>query len=622
MSHLIEPLTRLSEPAALLWERDATDTGCGAPAELRRFGPFSLRNHGESLYRGNKPVRIGSRARQILAIMTAAPGAMVSKRELMEKVWPDTTVEENNLTVHIAALRQALGDGRDGAQYIVNVPRRGYRFVAPVSVDVDPGAQPAAMAKPDPPTNLPLRLTPAVGLDAPISDVRAKLSSSRLVTLCGPAGVGKTTLALHVAQSQRTIYPDGVWLADLATIGKVGDVASAVAAALRIETGATNATAALVRALTNDKTLLLLDTCEHVIDAVADLVTIIMRWCPDVVILTTSREALRVSGEATYVLAPLDAPPDGDHISAEHALAYPAVQLLVERVTAATNQFALSNEDALCATRICRRMDGLPLALEFASALVGAFSLAEVAARLDDVFKLIQTDMRGAPPRHRTLTAALDWSYGLLTDVEKTALRRLAVFVGGFTLEGASALTRIQDVGEAGALLATLHSKSLITRDIASKELRFALLETTRAYGLAKLDAGGEAADARRDHARYFDDVLRRRRLQPGAGGEPQDVIELDNVLSALRFASGPRGDADLARSLSSNALAILRACGVEPAMAAMKVSYDASNAVSGDRRRPHRRPAAPVAQDHRDQAGRTLHLRKPPDPAAIPAVG
>ena len=263
------------------------------------------------------------------------------------------------------------------------------------------------------------------------------------------------------------------------------------------------------------------------------------------------------------------------------------------------------------------------MALEFASALVGAFSLAEVAARLDDGFKLIQSDLRGAPLRHRTLTAALDWSYSLLSDVEKTALRRLAVFVGGFSLEGAAALTGVPDLGEAGALLAKLHSKSLITRDVACKSLRFRLLEPIRAYGLGKLHAEGDVVEACRCHAVYYVGLLRRRRFEPGARGEPEDAIELDNVRSAMRFACGADGDIDLATSLISGALPIWPAPGLgpPPAPTATMAPYEAPSTFSDERRREQRPPSGPTLRGQWDQeARRTTHFRKQTDAATAVA--
>ena len=547
----------MENPPKLLEPEGQSDLAIEPPIADLSFGPFSLRNYGASLYQGDALVRLGSRALQILAILASTPGRVVSKAELLDKVWPNTTVVENNLSVNVTALRRALGDGRGGAKYIVNVPGHGYRFVADVR-RTSPLVPPLnATTAPGPQTNLPVRLRPAVGLARPLNDVNVKLEANNLVTIAGPAGVGKTTLALNVGQSRLPRHPDGVWLIDLAPISEASHVCVAIATTLRIEARSENPENALLQALAQSNALILLDNCEHLIGIVAALAATILQQCPDVVIITTSRETLRISGEAVYVLAPLDTPPDEANISVEEALSYPAVELLVERVAAAANRFVFSEEEAYSATRICRRLDGLPLAIEFASSLVGAFTLADVATRLDDLFKVLQSNIRTAPLRHRTLTAALDWSYELLTECEQVGLRRLAVFSAGFTLEGAAAVTGIHDLGEVGALLSKLHSKSFVTRDVASKELRFRLLETTRSYALEILQKTGEEIDVFRLHAFYYRDLLKVHRTKLGDLDIAEDAAELDNIRSALRFAVGPSGDIDLALSLTSGALPV-----------------------------------------------------------------
>jgi len=521
------------------------------------FGPFILRGANAELYREDDLVRLGNRARQILVALTSAPGQLFSKSDLIDKVWPDTTVVDNNLTVHVAALRRALGDGRDGAQYIVNVPGRGYRFVAAVRTAAIQASPHSFTARSAAVTNLPVRLRPAVGLTESIDQVLAKLESSNLVTICGPAGVGKTTLALHVAQARLHQHKDGVWLVDLAALNDAENVPLAIATTLRIEARSENPATALLLSLAQSSAFIVLDNCEHLIDAVADLAAAMLRQCPNLVLLTTSRESLRINGETIFVLAPLSAPPGDTDISVDDALSYPAVQLFIERVAAAMNDFTLTKEDAFSASLICRRLDGLPLAIEFASALVGAFSLADVATRLDDLFKMIQSNMRGAPLRHRTLTAALDWSYGLLSGTEQSALRRLAVFAGGFTLESAAAVTGVKDLGELGALLAKLHAKSLVTREVASKDLRFRLLETTRAYARELLKMNGEEIRVQQLHAEFYSELLRKHRLQLGNRDIAEDGAELDNIRAALRFAMGSQGDAALALSLTSGAVPV-----------------------------------------------------------------
>ncbi|THD63866.1 winged helix-turn-helix domain-containing protein [Phenylobacterium sp.] len=519
-----------------------------ASSSYVRFGPFRLQNHGEALFRGEDVVRLGSRARQILILLMARAGQVVSRAEIMAAVWPDTTVVDNNLTVNIAALRQALGDGQGGAQYIVNIPGRGYRFVAPIVDDQTTATSPLPLAVVATPTNLPVRLGSVIGLSRSLEAVIAKLRQSRLVTITGPAGVGKTTLALHVAQSEQARHPDGVWLVDLAAVRDAEHVPAAVAATMRMELGAGDHVQALVAALRRANSLLLLDNCEHLIDAVADFAAVVVRQCPDVVLLGTSREPLRISGEAIYRLAPLDAPADAPNLSAADALTYPAVQLLVERASAATNGFVLGDENASLAGAICRQLDGLPLAIEFASALVGVFGIPGLASRLDTRLRLIQPDMRGASERHRTLTAALDWSYGLLEEGEQAALRRLSAFAGGFTLEAAGSVIGLQDLGEAGGVLARLHAKSLVANDITPTDLRFRLLETTRAYAAEKLEAVDDAHEIRRRHAAYHVDLLERQGVDLRASGASRLLV--DDVRRALNWGLSPQGDQRLACQL------------------------------------------------------------------------
>jgi predicted ATPase/DNA-binding winged helix-turn-helix (wHTH) protein len=550
----------------LLWEcsvrgqpppglRALRHVNAGAAARLN-FGPFSLRNHGEALYFGDDLVRVGSRARHILAFLAARPGQVVLKSEIMAEVWPNTNVGENNLTVHIAALRHALGDGRDGAQYIVNVPGRGYRFVATISQGLSNETQSPGVTN-SPPTNLPARLAPAIGITQAIDEISGKLRTSNLITVTGPAGVGKTTVALQVAKAVAMHYPGGTWLVDLAPLRDGEHVPAALATAMQIQLGAGNPENTLLAALRRSKTLLLLDNCEHLLDVVARLAAAIVQQCPDVVLLTTSREQLRVRDETIYALSPLSTPPLNAAMTAQEALAFPAVQLFVERVRASTNDFALSDRNVGAAISICHRLDGLPLAIEFASALVGAFGLAGLAAGLHDRFRLTRTDMRAASQRHGTLTTALDWSYDILSANEQQALKRLAVFAGGFTLEGAAAVIGVQDVGEAGGLLARLHAKSLIASDTSSEDPRFRLLETTRAYALEKLELTDDANDVRLRHAAYFRDLLRRNRIRLSERDMARDEIELDNIRAALRFAMGRGGDLGIALSLASAAVPV-----------------------------------------------------------------
>jgi predicted ATPase len=326
-------------------------------------------------------------------------------------------------------------------------------------------------------------------------------------------------------------------------------VPATVAAAMRMELGAGDHTQVLIAALRHTKTLLLQDNCEHLIDTVANFAALITQHCPDVALLGTSREPFRIPGEVVYSLSPLASPADAASLTAEDALTYPAVQLLVERVRAATNGFALVDENAPLAGAICRQLDGLPLAIELASPLIGVFGLAGLASRLDTpLLRIIQTNKRGASVRHRTLSAALDWSYGLLDDNERTALRRLAVFAGGFTLKGAGAVIDVPDLGQVGAMLARLHGKSLIANDITPTDLRFRLLQTTRAYAVEKLELHDDAHDVRRRHAAHVIDLLESQGGELRTSGDSRDLI--DEVHQALDWTLSLQGDQRLGLEL------------------------------------------------------------------------
>jgi len=519
------------------------------------FGPFALIRRGEALYRDGQQVKLGSRARQILSMLAQNAGRLVTKDELMARVWPDTVVVDANLTVHIAALRQALGESRDGPLYIVNIAGRGYRFVAPVHPLSSLAALPAESQSNN---NLPARLIAPIGCEIPLAELDARLAASRLVTIAGPAGVGKTTLALLAAEGRLGRHAGGIWFIDLAPLTEDAHVASTVAQTLHIELGADTPLDDLTRHLSDRGLLLILDNCEHVIEAAADLVAAIGAACPTVSILATSREPLNVAGEAVFQLHPLAVPPPTMMVGAREALAFPAVQLLAARAADSSSDFELDDQNALGAALICRRLDGLPLAIEFAAALVGTYGLNGIANRLDEHLRLLDLDRRGGALRHRTLEAALDWSYQLLDADEQRALRRLAIFSGGFTMEAAERV--IPAPGEAievGALLASLVRKSLVGTDIAGPDLRFRVLETTRAFALARLEAAGEKVDIAGRHARYFRDYLQAQHLTFEQRDVANDAAEIDNIRAALRHALGPEGDTDVALGLAAGALPI-----------------------------------------------------------------
>ncbi|NMN07357.1 MULTISPECIES: winged helix-turn-helix domain-containing protein [unclassified Novosphingobium] len=520
------------------------------------FGRFRLFPERQMLLRDEEPVRLGSRATEILSLLVRHAGALVSKAQIMEKVWPDTTVVEANLSVHMSALRRALTDDTSASPYIVTVPGRGYRFTAAVGQGQQdrPVPEPAAARS----NNLPLLLTRLIGRSDALQALNELLASQRLVTVVGTGGVGKTALALNVAERKLANWRDGVWIADLASLADADMVPAAIATVLGLEVRSTNPVPALISALADKQMLLLLDNCEHVIEAAAMIAHAILQSARSVTILATSREPFTIPGEHVLRLDPLGVPPETELVGAREALHYAAIELLSERAAAVESSFALGDEDALAASLICRKLGGVPLAIEFASALVPIFGLRGLATRLDDRLRLLGGH-RNVQARHRTITAALDWSYQLLAPEEQRALRRLAVFAGGFSIEAANAvLGPGMDEETTAEIISRLVLKSLVSPDVRDANVRFRLLETTRAFALDVLEAAREGPQVSRLHAEYFARVLHGEGSSSPANDDYAAFVpELDNIRAALRWAMSPSGDVTTALAIGAGALPI-----------------------------------------------------------------
>src|SRR5438477_3730505 len=379
------------------------------------FGPFRLLAAQRLLLEGDTPVRLGSRAFDILAALVERSGEVVAKEELIARAWPQTFVEEANLKMQVSALRRALGDGQGGHRYVATVPGRGYNFIAPVHHEepARPALPPAVGSASV--HNLPLAMTRMIGREEAVATLVSRLSRQRLVTVVGPGGIGKTTVALAVAERMIADYEDGVWLVDLAPLSDPRLVPSAVATVLGLEVRTDNLLPGLIAALRDRRMLLLLDNCEHVIDAAASLAAAVLTGVPRVNILATSREPLRVAGEREHRLGPLGSPPTSSGLTAAEAAAFPAVQRFVERCTVILEDFALTDANAPPVVEICRRLDGLPLAIEFAAPRVEVLGVEGLAAGLDHSLPLLRARRRTAMPRHQTMRAVVDWSYGLLS---------------------------------------------------------------------------------------------------------------------------------------------------------------------------------------------------------------
>src|SRR5712672_1514687 len=520
-----------------------------------RFGPFELSIGERVLRRDGRVLSLGDRALDILTYLADRPSEVIAKRELIDHVWSDVTVEEGSLRVHVAAIRKALGDGQFGNRYIANVKARGYSFVGTV-VPLGGG--------PDIKKNkfrhqgrLPVRPIMMVGRETLVSEVSDKLRNERFVTMLGPGGIGKTTIALAVGRAVAEEFGGEVYLVDLESLTDPRHVAGAVATSLGLALKSKDPGLELVDLVRSRKLLIILDSCEHVIEAVASLAEQLYRQTEEIHVLTTSRELLKVVGEHCYPVPPLDCPPDGSEQTAHAVLRYPAVRLFVRRVAARAGSFVLTDVEAPFVAEMCRKLDGMPLVIELAAGQVAALGLKNTVFRLVSRLELLKLSQRTAVPRHRTLKATLDWSYGLLSDAERFVFRRIAPFVGHFTLDGARYVADElgADAGEILDAIAGLVEKSLIATRIDEAQAQYRLLDTTRAYALEKLEEHGEFDPISLRHAQYVIQQLESQKELLSAQPRTERVAaysrQLSNVRSALEWSFGSHGNDDVATRLA-----------------------------------------------------------------------
>jgi predicted ATPase/DNA-binding winged helix-turn-helix (wHTH) protein len=458
------------------------------PSEaVLQFGPYAFHLGQRLVLEGDRPLHLGGRALDVLQVLVEHAGSVVSKEVLIAKVWPRSVVEEINLRVHIAALRRALGDGRNGQCYIVNIPQRGYSFVAALRHSPQPVAFPDETAH-KPLHNLPARLTPIIGRDALVGSLVGQLPVRRLVTLVGPCGIGKTTVALRVAELLLQHYRQGVWRVDLAAIDDPEQVSDHLTRSLGLEAGTP------LEALAQRHALLVLDNCEHLLEPCRTLIESLQASLPRLSILATSREPLLACGETVLSVPPLAVPPASALGSVAEVMGYSAVQLFVSRARARQQGFSLREQDLTIVREICRRLDGLPLAIELAAAQIDALALVGLQAQLGNCLQLLTQGRRTAVARHQTLKAALDWSYERLNAVEQSVLQRLAVFKMAFTRDVAIGVISGDGVpvAELFEVLDHLALKSLLSREQGPGVIRYRLLNTTRTYALEKLELSGQ----------------------------------------------------------------------------------------------------------------------------------
>jgi predicted ATPase/DNA-binding winged helix-turn-helix (wHTH) protein len=473
--------------------------------EVISFGPFRLYPSRRLLERSGVPLHLGERALGILIVLIQNASKVVNKNDLMAMVWPGVTIGEGCLRVQVTALRKALGDGTSGARYVTSISSRGYCFVAPVSYSNAPRPLATESCDAEQSNRLPSLPKRVIGRDETALEISIELASERFVSITGPGGIGKTTVAISVAQKLLVDFAEAVCFFDLGSLSDPVVVPRLFASRLGLSIQSSDPIPAIISFLRDRRMLLIIDNCEHMIEAAAALTERIFQAAPEIHILATSRESLRAEGERVYCLSPLGCPPDNSHLTAAQALTFPAVQLFVERTAASDVRFGLKDVDASAVAEICRRLDGNALGIELAAALVNTCSIPDIMALLNNRSGLLLEGRRTAPPRHKTLMATFEWSYGLLSEPERVILRRLSVFVGVFTLEAAcSVATDVEiDDEEVAMAVGSLVTKSLLVVDAKAKTTRYKLLNSTRTCAASKLVECGETDAVGRRHSVY-----------------------------------------------------------------------------------------------------------------------
>ncbi|HSI49483.1 MAG TPA: winged helix-turn-helix domain-containing protein [Ideonella sp.] len=495
----------------------------------------------QALFRNGTQVRIGQRALELLTVLVGGAGQLLTKRELLARVWADTVVEDGSLKAHMAALRRVLGDAPTASRYIATVSGRGYRFIA----DVKPGATPGAMPDASAPTvrshNLPASRTTVLGRTEVIEEAWEALAQSRMLSIVGAGGVGKTTVALAVARQAVGAFRNGVWWIDLASLTHPESMPGAIASAVGFAAQDTGALAALCGHLRERELMLVFDNCEHLIDEAARCTAEILANAAGIKILTTSREPLQVAGERVRRLAGLSAPPPSAGLSAAQALRFPAVQLFVERASASSERFEFRDSHADPIAEVCRRLDGLALAIELAVTSLPAFGLNGLLSQLDDHTHLL-TGRRAGSARHRSLAASFDWSYDLLSADEAAVLRAVSVFEGEFDCVGASAVSNLA-LASVTEILAQLAAKSLISGNLGPAKSRYFLHGTTRHCSRQRLRQSDEEHLVLARHSRHLSSHLGQV-VHTIADGKPLDpAITADDFTHDAR-AARPRSPA------------------------------------------------------------------------------
>jgi predicted ATPase/DNA-binding winged helix-turn-helix (wHTH) protein len=523
---------------------------------IYKFGAWEIDLARREMRLNGTPTDVGSRAFEIVEVLLQSTGDLIDKYDLMNRVWPGAVVEENTLQAHISAIRKALGPDRG---LLKTVAGRGYRLLGDWVVQREDVAPAAAEPVRSHATNLTAPTSALIGRKTAETQVAELLSTYRMVTMTGPGGIGKTVLAQAVARNLLTASGVDSFIVELAPLTDPALAPFAVATVLGLKRdGDTISPEAIAREIGTRRLVLVLDNCEHLIEAAARLADTLVRSCPNTTVLATSREALRIEGECVYRVPPLDIPGQDEDRDPD-ILGRSAVQLLIARTKALNADFSTRQEDLQLMAAISRQLDGIPLAIEFAAARVATLGLQQVAARLQDRFNLLTRGLRTALPRQQTLLATLDWSYELLSETEARVLRHLGVFNGGFSLDAAAAVMDNLDAMAVADSMAGLVAKSLVAVDLQAGDDHYRLLDTTRAYALDKLGASGERREVARRHAEYFQKALIQAEADsnslPQADWQRRYGRLLSNVRAGLDWAFAKDGDKQMGAALAAAAV-------------------------------------------------------------------
>jgi predicted ATPase/DNA-binding winged helix-turn-helix (wHTH) protein len=497
---------------------------------------------------------------ELLLVFVRHPARALSRDFLLEATAGRRSEPyDRSIDVLVGRLRRKIELDPGQPRLILTVPGVGYRFATkprPGSLPADSRIAPPVELVPANPSNLPQLSNSLIGRVRDVAEIEVLLSRYRLVTLVGTAGIGKTSLSLQGGANVLARFPEGAWFVELAPLDRAELVGEAVAAVFGLPVhGERPAADAIATFLRSRRVLLILDNCEHVIAAAARLAETLLKTCPGVVLLATSREPLSLAGEHVYPVPLLDVP-QSTRLTAAQVMGHSAVHLFVERAAAALGRFSLTDETAPIVAAICRRLDGIPLAIELAAPRLKVMTPEKLLVRLDDQLNLLTAGSRMAVPRQQTLRAAIEWSYALLSEAEQAMLRRLGVFAGSFTLEAVAAVATGAQVEQSDVfdVLAGLVDKSLVVSLASAGENRYRLLESTRAFALEKL-ASCYAALTRRlcEHMTIvFERADRTWPTTPRAVWLPAYEPDLDNLRAALGWALGPGGDPALGVNLVS----------------------------------------------------------------------